>query len=102
MARITFLAMGVLFVAAGRPAPQAPTQEGGNTGQMVFHENCATCHGADAAADSRAPKIESLRLETADSVLDALTNGAMRAQAQRLNPAEMRAVAEYASGKRLS
>ena len=98
------LAAGTVLIAAGQAAPQAPVPSpgGGASGEAVFNQNCAMCHGANATADSRAPKIESLRLQTAESVLDALTNGVMRAQAQRLNPGEMRAVSEYASGKKLS
>jgi len=43
-----------------------------------------------------------LRLAQPGYVLDTLTSGVMRAQAQRLNPSEIRAVAEYVSGKKLA
>jgi polyvinyl alcohol dehydrogenase (cytochrome) len=82
---------------------QAPAKaQSGNIGEMVFNQDCAMCHGSNAPADSRAPRMDSLRLEAPESVLDTLANGVMRAQAQRLNPAEVRAVAEYVTGKKLS
>ena len=54
-------------------------------GQSVYEQACAACH-ADPAPESRAPRLEGLRQQAATSVLDALTTGVMRAQAQRLNP----------------
>ena len=42
-------------------------------------KNCASCHGD--APDSRAPKLDALRVQAAESVLQALTAGVMRTQA---------------------
>ena len=70
------------------------------SGQAVFNENCASCHGD--APDARAPKLDALRVQTAESVLQVLTAGVMRTQAARLNPSEMRAVAEFVTGKTLT
>jgi polyvinyl alcohol dehydrogenase (cytochrome) len=70
-------------------------------GQSVYEQACAACH-ADPAPESRAPGLEGLRQQAATSVLDALTTGVMRAQAQRLNPSEIRAVAEFVTGKKLT
>jgi polyvinyl alcohol dehydrogenase (cytochrome) len=70
-------------------------------GASVFVQNCAACHGAQSSVQT-APKLDALRLQQPAFVFDALTTGVMRAQAQRLNPSEIRAVAEYVTGKRLS
>jgi polyvinyl alcohol dehydrogenase (cytochrome) len=70
-------------------------------GEAVFKESCATCH-SESAADARAPKLESLRLQAPESVVQALTSGVMRSQASRLNPSEIRAVAEFVTAKKLS
>jgi polyvinyl alcohol dehydrogenase (cytochrome) len=70
-------------------------------GAAVFNESCAACHG-DNTADARAPKLDALRLQAAESVLQVLTTGVMRTQASRLNPSEVRAVAEFVTGKRVT
>jgi polyvinyl alcohol dehydrogenase (cytochrome) len=70
-------------------------------GERVFNSTCANCHGPNAPASS-APKMDILRLQAPESVLAVLTTGVMRSQAQRLNPAEVRAVAEFVTGKKLS
>src|SRR6187455_2924883 len=69
-------------------------------GQAVFNESCASCHGG--APDARAPNLDALRVQAAESVLQVLTTGVMRTQAARLNPTEMRAVAEFVTGKTLT
>src|SRR5262245_58082650 len=80
-------------------APGAYAQEA--NGEAVFKDACVACHG-DGAPESRAPKLEGLRQQAAASVLDALTTGVMRSQASRLNPSEVRAVAEFVTGKKLT
>jgi len=66
-------------------------------GSAVFRANCATCH--DGGASSRAPAPEQLRDRTPESIIAALTGGAMRYQGLSLTGAERRAVAEYLTGK---
>ncbi len=66
-------------------------------GAGVFRGNCATCH--DGAATSRAPSPEQLRARSPESIIAALTGGAMRYQGLSLSGAERRAVAEYLTGK---
>jgi polyvinyl alcohol dehydrogenase (cytochrome) len=70
-------------------------------GETVFNQSCAVCH-ADNVSGSRATKLDGLRLQAPASVVEVLTTGVMRAQAQRLNPSEIRAVAEFVTGKTLS
>src|SRR5262245_52540262 len=90
---VTLGAMLLLFAQAGY------AQEA--NGAAVFNESCAACHG-DNTADARAPKLEALRLQAAESVLQVLTTGVMRTQASRLNPSEVRGVAEFVTGKRVT
>jgi len=79
----------------------APTALGETLdGAAVFSQNCATCHAA--AGSGRAPSREGLRLLQPTFVTDTLESGAMRLQGMRLNPSEMRAVAEYVTGKTLT
>jgi polyvinyl alcohol dehydrogenase (cytochrome) len=69
-------------------------------GEAVFNESCASCHGS--GLDARAPKLDLLRVQAPESVLQVLTTGVMRTQAARLNPSERRAVAEFVTGKTLT
>jgi polyvinyl alcohol dehydrogenase (cytochrome) len=80
------------------PARAARAQEA--DGQAVFTQSCASCH-VSVGSNSPAPGLEALREEAVASVLEALTTGVMRPQAQRLNPSEIRAVAEWVTGKKL-
>ena len=66
-------------------------------GAGIFRPNCATCH--TGAAGTRAPSPEQLRERTPESIVNALTGGAMRYQGLSLSGAERRAVAEYLTGK---
>ena len=52
-------------------------------GETVFNQSCAVCH-ADNVSGSRATKLDGLRLQAPVSVVEVLTTGVMRAQAQRL------------------
>ena len=70
---------GVLVLTAAPVHAQQPD------GKAVFNESCAACHN-ESVADSRAPNRESLRLQAAESAVQALTTGVMRSQASRLNP----------------
>ena len=96
--RPPFAACVILTSLAGLIAQPVHAQQ--PNGQAVFNENCASCH-ADAP-DARAPKLDALRVQAAESVLQVLTTGVMRTQAARLNPSEMRAVAEFVTGKTLT
>ncbi|MFN7915012.1 MAG: PQQ-binding-like beta-propeller repeat protein [Vicinamibacterales bacterium] len=66
-------------------------------GAGIFRANCATCH--DGSAASRAPGPEQLKDRTPESIIAALTGGAMRYQGLSLSGAERRAVAEFLTGK---
>jgi len=86
------LCVGVPFAAAQ-----------GARGIAVFEEHCAQCHVTHSApaADSRAPSRDSLRQRTPESILDAMTSGAMVEQAGTLSVEQRRQVAEYIAGRPL-
>jgi polyvinyl alcohol dehydrogenase (cytochrome) len=88
------LAVAICLAVCGSSLKAQPVD-----GSAVFSQNCASCHGADGLA--RAPKLEMLRLLEPKFVQDTLATGAMRIQGLRLTPSEARAVAEYATGKKL-
>jgi polyvinyl alcohol dehydrogenase (cytochrome) len=87
----------VFALAAGFFAASASAQT--LDGSAVFTKNCVTCH--DGAPGSRAPVREQLASRSPESIVDALTGGAMRYQGLSLSGAERRAVAEFLSGKAL-
>ena len=83
---------------------QAPSDSVASVGAQLFQRECAACHQAVAhrADDSKAPSLEALRSLSSDAVLTVLTTGKMAIQAQRLSPADRRAVAEFVTGKALN
>ncbi len=92
------LAASVLLSAAvARPlAAQPGAAQPPADGAAVFKGQCATCH--DGAAGSRAPAPDQLKGRTPESIIAALTGGAMRYQGLSLSGAERRAVAEFLTG----
>jgi polyvinyl alcohol dehydrogenase (cytochrome) len=94
MRRAVVLSVGALCCVAQYCAAQ------GARGIAAFEEHCATCH-ASPAAGSRAPNRESLRQRTPESILDAMTSGAMLEQAKSLSADQKRQVAEYLAAKPL-
>lgn len=85
------LALAVLVAAASPSSAQAPD------GAAVFQTHCVGCH--DGAPDSRAPVREQLLGTAPESIVAALTGGAMRYQGLPLSGEERHAVAEYLSGR---
>lgn len=63
-------------------------------GMSLFEQHCGRCHSAPAAG-SRAPDRLSLSQRTPESVLEAMTTGSMRVNAQALTDAQKRVVAEH-------
>lgn len=88
------VAIGLLLIVGRFAAAQ------GARGIAVFEEHCAQCHVA-AARDSRAPQRDALRERTPESILDAMTSGAMVEQARSLTVEQRRQVAEYLAGRPL-
>jgi len=60
----------------------------------IFEQRCGVCH-TKPAADSRAPDRDSLRQRTPEAVLDALTNGSMKVNAEGLTDRQKQLIAEF-------
>jgi polyvinyl alcohol dehydrogenase (cytochrome) len=81
------------FAAATHPRAQEPDPA------ALFKSSCATCH--DGSGTTRAPAPDALRARSPESIVDALTGGAMRYQGLALTGTERRAIAEYLTGKKM-
>jgi len=75
----------------------APARAQAPDGATIFRTSCASCH--DGAAASRAPATEQLKARSPESIIAALTGGAMRYQGISMSGAERRAVAEHLTGR---
>lgn len=80
--------LGVLLVLPRPAAAQAIQMLG------VFEQRCGTCH-TKPAADSRAPDRDSLRQRTPEAILDALTTGSMKVNAEGLTDRQKQLIAEF-------
>src|SRR5262245_42317293 len=80
-----------LILAAALQAQNPPA--------TLYKERCAICHNDNMP---RAPSLDALRTRSAESILIALTSGAMRVQGAKLSGPERRAVAEYITGKKIA
>jgi polyvinyl alcohol dehydrogenase (cytochrome) len=83
------------LAAATTALAQSPAPDG----RAVFENTCSVCH--TGAADTRAPSPDVLRTRSPESIVSALTGGAMFYFGERLSGAERRAVAEYLTGKKM-
>src|SRR5438874_5411472 len=84
----TLLAAAVVLGAASQAEAQAIQALG------VFEQRCGVCH-TKPAADSRAPDRDALRQRTPESILDAITTGSMKVNAEGLTDIQKRMIAEY-------
>jgi polyvinyl alcohol dehydrogenase (cytochrome) len=89
----------IVGVVAATFALATPARAQTPDGASVFRADCVVCH--DGAATSRAPAPEQLKPRTPESIIAALTGGAMRYQGLSLSGAERRAVAEFLTGKQV-
>jgi len=65
----------------------------------TFDQRCGTCH--TKPADGRTPDRESLSARTPEQILDALTTGSMKANAEGLTDTQKRMLAEFITGRPL-
>ena len=86
-------------------APAAAQAPGGRAaaagtpdGEALFETHCASCHLATAIP--RVLAIDNMRALPPETIVGALTDGAMREQGAELRPAERRAIAEFITGRR--
>lgn len=89
--RFTF---SVLTVAIGAASAMAAPPDGA----ALYKARCATCHD-NPQSQLRMPKREEVAARTPESVLAALSTGAMVTQAAGLTEDEDRAIALYITGK---
>ena len=87
---LPFILLALLLVAATASAQPA-------NGAALFATRCAGCHVENG--ESRAPSPEALKARSPESIIDALTGGAMRYQGLSLSGAQRRAIAEHVTGK---
>lgn len=90
------LIAALILVAAG--ASNATAQGFGVGGLLPFNEKCASCH-VDPAPGSRAPTRAQLLGQPPEAILAALTTGSMAPMASGLSEGQLRAIAEYVSGR---
>jgi polyvinyl alcohol dehydrogenase (cytochrome) len=88
---------GASAALAGLCAYGLLAQQNSGVGTELFTRECATCH--QAGTNDRAPSLQALRELAPEAILTALTTGRMAAQAQRLSPADRKAVAEFVAGR---
>ena len=84
----------LLGVLAGAVSPATAQQT--PDGAAVFARACASCH---AEGQTTAPAPSTLRALSAESILNALTNGRMQQQGSTLSADERRAVALFTAGR---
>jgi len=90
---------GALLLLAAPAAGQDAARQG--EGAALFKTYCAMCHDGPAA-DSQAPRLDTLRRLSGEQVLAALERGSMRVRAAERSRAQRRALATYVSGKPLA
>ena len=88
----TVLGFALRLGAANAQAPDPGAQA------ALFDRRCAGCHASPA---TRAPSRASLSAMSANFIVDALTNGVMKAQGSALTPDERVALAEYLTGRKV-
>jgi polyvinyl alcohol dehydrogenase (cytochrome) len=81
-------------VCAGFGMPHKP--EGSKDVEGLYRQRCAACHDGGAP---RAPNRAALALMAAENIRFALTSGAMKAQGERLTPAQIEALSQFLSEK---
>ncbi len=96
MIRRAILAAALAAVAGcnGQPANEAEavTEVIAASGEQVYQEHCAQCHEGGVA---KSPHKMFLEMLAPDAIYASMNDGVMQAQAQMLDDAERRAVAEY-------
>lgn len=103
-AAITFHAQAPQQPAQQPPAPAAAQggqrgAPGTENGFAVFQTQCTACHGNPNV--DRAPSPAALREMPPERIYDALANGLMKTQGDKLSDADKKGVAEFMSGRPL-
>ena len=97
--RCPFLLVGAAVIGFALRPGAANAQESDPGAQAaLFDRSCAGCHAIPA---TRAPGRVSLGAMSPEFIVDALTNGLMKAQGSGLTPEERTALAEYLTGRKV-
>ena len=94
---LRFLIVATLLIVSTSPR-LLPAQD--TDAPSLFATKCGTCHTATPEAGNRAPTPNALRERSPESIVNALTGGAMRYQGLSLNGAERRLLAEFITGRK--
>jgi mono/diheme cytochrome c family protein len=89
--------VALLMVASCSKKTSAPTTATAKVydGAQLFASNCARCHGAQGVKDERTPNLQTIPLDKAALVKSiSFGKGRMPAFADKLNDAELSAVAD--------
>jgi polyvinyl alcohol dehydrogenase (cytochrome) len=89
---------GAIMMSATSLASAQSTLSPQSTQEVVFQQTCAVCHNNPA---TRAPARDSLHAMSPDFIVEALTNGIMKAQGSDLSPNQRVSLAEYLTGQKL-
>ena len=89
----------VAFVLCVLSGSAASSQQATQSPRQMFDRACVTCHGNDEVPRAADPSV--LRRMTPERVYETLTTGVMRVQAQELDDAARRAIAEYLGDRKL-
>jgi polyvinyl alcohol dehydrogenase (cytochrome) len=91
------LAGTIMMFASGLASAQS-TPSPQSAQEAAFQQTCAVCHNNPA---TRAPARDSLHAMSPDFIVEALTNGIMKAQGSDLSPEQRVSLAEYLTGQKL-
>jgi outer membrane protein assembly factor BamB len=91
------LAAGCMLVTSGSASAQSGQPAQGAQG-AAFEQSCAVCHDNPA---TRAPARASLHAMSPNFIVEALTNGIMKAQGSALSPEQRIALAEFLTGQKV-
>ena len=93
--RVSLVLLCVVVIVG---ASNAAAQGFGVSGLLPFTDKCASCH-VNPEPGSRAPTRAQLQGRAPEAILSAITTGSMAPMASGLTEAQMRAIAEYVSGR---
>jgi len=97
-----FIFLGLLLLsslafAEGRKSLLLDNDTGDSPGKTLFQAHCSMCHDQGVP---KAPRTRYLKMMPAETLYRALTEGAMKAQAQGLKQSEIKEIASYLSGQK--
>jgi polyvinyl alcohol dehydrogenase (cytochrome) len=98
LAGVAIVASAVVTARGGFLLRVGAAPQQARDGAAVYTDFCAGCHDTP---DGRIPSRDALKARTPEAIVLALSSGSMTLQAQMLNAAEKRAVAEYLAGQPL-